>query len=112
MRTALRSLTVVVAFGALVAASVAQAGPDQPMGRCGGPHGGGCRPSEYCRQDAPTGVDRTGICVERPKDCRKPVGREAVCGRDGQTYPSRCFAAKAGVNVASDGPCHRTWSHP
>ncbi|HEY3815043.1 MAG TPA: Kazal-type serine protease inhibitor [Caulobacteraceae bacterium] len=108
MRTALQSLAAVAAFSALAAAAVVHA-QSQPMGRCGGPHGAQCRPSEYCRIDPPFGVDKTGICTQRPTTCPKPRGHEAVCGRNGQTYPNRCSAAKAGVNFASDGPCRRVW---
>ena len=95
----------------LAAASVVNAGPREPEGRCGGPHGQACRAGDYCRIEAPFGVDKTGVCVARPNACPHPIRRDAVCGRDGVTYESRCLAAKAGVNVESVGPCRRTWGH-
>ncbi len=34
-----------------------------------------------------------------------PETEQLVCGADGTTYTNPCFANKAGVNVAHDGPC-------
>jgi hypothetical protein len=34
-----------------------------------------------------------------------PETEQLVCGADGTTYTNPCFAHKAGVNVAHDGPC-------
>ncbi len=34
-----------------------------------------------------------------------PDEEQLVCGLDGETYTNPCFAHKAGVNIAHDGPC-------
>ncbi|MCP4647963.1 MAG: hypothetical protein GY852_09580 [bacterium] len=40
-----------------------------------------------------------------PQDQVCPEDEQLVCGLDGETYTNPCFAHKAGVNIAHDGPC-------
>ena len=40
-----------------------------------------------------------------PQDQACPEDEQLVCGLDGETYTNPCFAHKAGVNIAHDGPC-------
>ena len=60
-------------------------------------------PAEYCASDE--GCDSKGACAPRPTICGIPPVPSHVCGCDGSTYESACFAAMAGVRVASDGLC-------
>ncbi len=71
----------------------------------------GCGAHEVCiTQHGDCGG--TGKCVPAPEIC--PLGIEvdapfpffAVCGCDGVTYPNACEAARAGVGVEHEGPCH------
>eukprot|EP00300_Choanocystis_sp_HF-7_P030238 c39023_g1_i1.p1 GENE.c39023_g1_i1~~c39023_g1_i1.p1 ORF type:complete len:544 (+),score=127.16 c39023_g1_i1:150-1634(+) len=39
------------------------------------------------------------------KLCGCSVALDPVCGSDGQTYPSNCFAKCAGLQVSHQGPC-------
>lgn len=64
-----------------------------------------CLAVSYCKK-AVGDCDGPGICAERPVNC--PAVFAPVCGCDGMTYQNACEAAKAGVNVASDGACR--WS--
>jgi len=40
-----------------------------------------------------------------PQDQACPETEQLVCGLDGETYTNPCFANKAGVSIAHDGPC-------
>jgi hypothetical protein len=44
-----------------------------------------------------------GNCTAKPDVC--PEIFKPVCGCNGKTYSNECFAAAAGVNVASEGAC-------
>lgn len=57
----------------------------------------------YC--DSEEGCDSKGVCTPKPVRCGIPPVPSHVCGCDGTTYESACFAAMEGVRVASDGLC-------
>ncbi len=61
-----------------------------------------CAAAQYCqkREGDCTG---NGACTVRPRVC--PLVFQPVCGCDGMTYDNGCLAARAGVSVASQGPC-------
>jgi hypothetical protein len=57
---------------------------------------------QYCDK-AVGDCDGTGTCTAAPQFCLDVWS--PVCGCDGQTYSNDCYAARSGVNVASDGDC-------
>lgn len=61
-----------------------------------------CSEKEYCAKE-PGDCDGKGTCEERPDFCIHLY--DPVCGCDGETYPNKCEAAHAGVNVDYEGPC-------
>jgi hypothetical protein len=63
-----------------------------------------CEPTAYCARPAGQ-CDAEGQCEPRPEVCTADA--PGVCGCDGRTYPNRCAAAQAGVNVAHEGSCER-----
>lgn len=67
--------------------------------------GTSCVEGEYCRLPAGScqTPGATGHCVRRPQRCTDE--KDPVCGCDDRTYANRCEAARAGVNIAHDGPC-------
>jgi Kazal-type serine protease inhibitor domain len=73
---------------------------------CGGQQALACQSDEYCAfpQTGFCGVaGQTGVCMPRPQVCT--MAFNPICGCDGQTYPTSCAAATAGVSVASVGEC-------
>jgi hypothetical protein len=57
----------------------------------------------YCDDDE--SCDSHGVCIPRPALCGVPPIPSHVCGCDGRTYESACFAAMAGVRVQATGMC-------
>ncbi len=60
-----------------------------------------CDAADYCFSE--DGCNRQGVCQPRPRAC--PRDFRPVCGCNGRTYSNACVAARAGVNVASEGEC-------
>jgi hypothetical protein len=56
---------------------------------------------QYCAGD---GCSSLGACVSRSSSACPGIVAP-VCGCDGQTYLSRCYAEVAGVRVSRDGSC-------
>ena len=65
-------------------------GPDCPVCACA---------SKSCGPFEELVVDKC-VCA-----CKVPATPEAVCGDDGQTYLSACFASCAGVAISREGSC-------
>jgi hypothetical protein len=65
-----------------------------------------CGAGEYCAYP-PSAIcgaaDAPGVCTEKPDACDDQY--EPVCGCDDKTYGNACYAARAGVSVASEGEC-------
>ena len=59
-----------------------------------------CGDGNYC-QKAEDVCDGSGSCVEQPVDCPSVIAW--ACGCEGTWYVNSCYAAQAGVNLASDG---------
>ena len=75
---------------------------------CGGLAGIPCDANEWC--DYPSQIpcgfpDQFGVCRPKPFICLQAI--IDVCGCDGTTYNNSCEAAKAGYDVAHDGPCRK-----
>src|SRR5947208_16569035 len=78
----------------------APAAPDKPAKGCTA--NGQCPKKGYCAKPAGDCKGK-GECKARPDVC--PEIYKPVCGCNHKTYSNECFAAAAGVNVASDGAC-------
>ncbi len=63
---------------------------------------GQCKGKQYCAK-AVGDCKGKGNCTAKPDVC--PEIFKPVCGCNGKTYSNECFAAAAGVNVASEGAC-------
>ncbi len=90
--------------------SVAASGACADTGAtCGGLRGSQCPSDQYCDFALATQCgsgDQTGNCKAKATVCPDVTGSSLeVCGCDGKTYASACFAQRAGVAVASNGAC-------
>lgn len=66
-----------------------------------------CPSGLYCELGKDCGgIDRKGICMYQPPDCRHE--EDIVCGCNGREYPGKCYANGAGVTVAYPGRCMRS----
>ena len=77
----------------------------EPVG-CGARLGDTCADDEFCsfeRQAICGWADATGVCQPRPR-CDRFVVNE-VCGCDGQTYLTECFANASGTSIQHEGAC-------
>ncbi len=71
---------------------------------CGGMADDTCADDAWCDYDGPCRApDAQGICRPRPDGCDDVL--LPVCGCDDQTYPNRCEAERAGVDVQREGEC-------
>jgi hypothetical protein len=78
---------------------------------CGGSMNFACPADMYCQlTDNCGGIDRNGICRPRPIQCK--AESKPVCGCDGSTYSSPCFAAAKGVSVKADRQCAQSAEIP
>jgi len=60
-----------------------------------------CLDTELCAAGFCGGL---GVCQARPETC-DPDEQSPVCGCDGITYPSPCFASQTGVRLATNTEC-------
>lgn len=61
-----------------------------------------CPAGQYCV--VPLGqCAGLGVCTKKPDMCLEPP--VPVCGCDGKTYPNKCLAILAGVNLSANGEC-------
>lgn len=64
---------------------------------------GQCGSGFYCKK-TPGNCAGVGQCSARPQACTDVY--DPVCGCNGITYPNRCYAAVAGVNLAGEDICN------
>lgn len=63
-----------------------------------------CTAGLYCEVGTCGATD--GSCLRQPDVCTQEYA--PVCGCDNRTYSNACYAAGAGVSVASQGPCQES----
>jgi hypothetical protein len=76
------------------------------FGRCGGEDEVECPEGQYCDLAAGEGCDvedAEGRCRPQPQEC--PMVTDHVCGCDGNTYLSACWAAYVGASLIAPGDC-------
>jgi len=89
-------------FAATAGVTVASQGECPEV--CGGAAGITCTESQFCQRAVGVCAEvAEGVCTEKPVTC--VTTPSPVCGCDGITYDNACFAAGAGVTVASQGEC-------
>lgn len=85
--------------------SIDHPGPCEDQLVCGGLLGIPCPEGQVCA--FPVGTcnvaDVSGVCITLPDGCFDIF--EPVCGCDRVTYPNRCEAYRAGVQIHREGPC-------
>ncbi len=86
-------------FAALAGVSVGHEGSCLPPGCQANAE---CDAADFCAK-AVGNCDGFGQCVTRPLVC--VPGWDPVCGCDGITYLTPCYAAQAGASVDNEGPC-------
>lgn len=71
-----------------------------------------CGATEYCswhnlvcKDRGTPHEDAPGACAPRDENCIDAGAGGPVCGCDGNTYPSRCDANTAGIDVQNEGGC-------
>ena len=86
--------------------------PQPSEHRCGGIAGLTCGEGQFCNFERAAGgqgcevADGMGVCTALPKMCTYEY--RAVCGCDGETYPTACVAHSKSVSVAHEGECEGT----
>ena len=92
------------AVSAVIAFFASCTGPTRTVIECGGGGEFICPSGMYCDLgDNCGGIDRKGTCRPFVHDCQ-PV-EEPVCGCDGKTHQSACYANGSGVTVNYKGAC-------
>ncbi|MEZ5812713.1 MAG: Kazal-type serine protease inhibitor [Rhizobiaceae bacterium] len=97
---------LLAAVSASPAASLLVDGETVEVPVCGGIAGLQCGSDEWCDfpdSNACGAGDFFGTCRPRPQACTRIY--LPVCGCDGETYPNRCEAEAAGVDMLHDGAC-------
>jgi hypothetical protein len=72
-----------------------------------------CAADEWCdfSNNLCGASDWLGVCRKRPSQCPTPPP-VPVCGCDGKSYASDCFAEMAGVGVNANGSCTQAGTFP